>query len=405
MGLTEAIRKISYPKLPRLLIIQLKRFSGGMEKINSYIPTPFTLQCFCATCISDYSNSKGHEYKLYSVITHVGSTLQAGHYIAYTCALNQNNVYFDCFKNIQTVTTATDSTSSTTTGTTMTTSMTTTTATITSSTTTTTTAAVASSTNAPTINNNATEENSESISIIPQSIKTTNELNRQSSFSTSAAISTSAVKDVMKKIGIRRKKSLANNIDAGKHGKTVNGLKVTLNGIDGSKLQAATPTTVTKIQCPSNTCCGIRMKTSNLLSSTTNQLSNGNDTVKPLSNGMDYPIDQTRKTFNTFADQSSSYFTRSLEDDIKLGKDKDSGEKLLDDDAKKIALRRQRQTNCGGTNNTAGKLNSEPIWYMCDDDKIKAIPQNEFREMLLPKKNMITPYLLFYARNDVFEPH
>lgn len=39
------------------------------------------------------------------------------------------------------------------------------------------------------------------------------------------------------------------------------------------------------------------------------------------------------------------------------------------------------------------------IWYKCDDDKIKAMPQSEF-EQFLRQKN-ITPYVLFYARRDV----
>lgn len=99
-GYTEAIRSISYPVLPRLLIIQLKRFSGGMEKINSYIPTPFTLQCFCAKCCMEPTN-KLHEYRLYSVITHVGATMTAGHYVAYTCSLDLNSTYSNCPKDLR----------------------------------------------------------------------------------------------------------------------------------------------------------------------------------------------------------------------------------------------------------------------------------------------------------------
>lgn len=408
MGLTEAIRKISYPKLPRLLIIQLKRFSGGMEKINSYIPTPFTLQCFCAACISDYDNTKCHEYKLYSVITHVGSTLQAGHYIAYTCALNQNNADFDCFKNIQ---------------------------------------AMTSAINATTINSHATnssmsvgatvEEINEtgSGSGLPMKSTHSNELNRQSSFSSNSTSKKASVVQLISKITLGRKKSSAQSADGnGKNNKIVNGLKVPLNGID-SKLtnHSANLTQVAKIHCLSSTCCGIKMKT-NLLTTnatastnTTNLSSNGNDA--PMTNGMEY--DSTRSklnSFNTNIDHLSSggYLTRSLDDD---------GAKKLADDDEKMALRRQRHQNNGATNSSgssnsncdngsgsgngngngtnsgsnsnsgAFKMNSEPIWYMCDDDKIRAIPQHEFREMLLPKKNMITPYLLFYARNDVFEPH
>ena len=45
---------------------------------------------------------------------------------------------------------------------------------------------------------------------------------------------------------------------------------------------------------------------------------------------------------------------------------------------------------------------NEPVWYMCDDDKIKAMSQKEFEELLSPaRKITITPYLLFYARFDL----
>ncbi|XP_061397086.1 ubiquitin carboxyl-terminal hydrolase 1-like, partial [Musca vetustissima] len=97
-GYTEAIRSISYEVLPRLLIIQLSRFSGGMEKINSYIPTSFTLQCFCSKCCELSDANKLHIYKLYSVITHVGATMSVGHYIAYTCSLDWANEYINCPK-------------------------------------------------------------------------------------------------------------------------------------------------------------------------------------------------------------------------------------------------------------------------------------------------------------------
>ncbi|XP_011313058.1 ubiquitin carboxyl-terminal hydrolase 1 isoform X2 [Fopius arisanus] len=90
----EAQRAVSFPSLPRLLVLQLKRFStaaGSMEKINNYMPTPLTLQCFCEQCSNEQqsgsSNRQGesrHVYKLYSVIMHQGATMTAGHYVAYT---------------------------------------------------------------------------------------------------------------------------------------------------------------------------------------------------------------------------------------------------------------------------------------------------------------------------------
>lgn len=80
-GYTEAIRSISFDVLPRLLVLHIKRFSGGMEKISSYSPTPFVLKCFCNKCYKKRDEDKLHIYKLYSVITHVGATMSVGHYI------------------------------------------------------------------------------------------------------------------------------------------------------------------------------------------------------------------------------------------------------------------------------------------------------------------------------------
>ncbi|XP_011068657.1 PREDICTED: ubiquitin carboxyl-terminal hydrolase 1 [Acromyrmex echinatior] len=91
----EARRAVCFPSLPRLLILQLKRFStaaGSMEKINNHMPTPLTLQCFCEECSNDEthgttagsSTETRHVYKLYSVIMHQGATMTAGHYVAYT---------------------------------------------------------------------------------------------------------------------------------------------------------------------------------------------------------------------------------------------------------------------------------------------------------------------------------
>lgn len=95
-GYTEAIRSISFEVLPRLLVLHIKRFSGGMEKISSYSPTPFILKCFCNKCYKKRDEEKLHYYKLYSVITHVGATMSAGHYIAYTCSLDIFNEYTNC---------------------------------------------------------------------------------------------------------------------------------------------------------------------------------------------------------------------------------------------------------------------------------------------------------------------
>lgn len=77
-------------------MLHIKRFSGGMEKISSYSPTPFILKCFCNKCYKKRDEDKLHFYKLYSVITHVGATMSVGHYIAYTCSLDIYNEYINC---------------------------------------------------------------------------------------------------------------------------------------------------------------------------------------------------------------------------------------------------------------------------------------------------------------------
>ncbi|XP_014220411.1 ubiquitin carboxyl-terminal hydrolase 1 [Trichogramma pretiosum] len=130
----EARRAIHFPTLPRLLVLQLKRFtsvSGAMEKINNHMPTPLTLQCFCEDCLaaadqaklantsmtSQMSSSsatssaqqnalpkKRHVYNLYSVIMHQGATMTAGHYVAYTRLPGEsaNTEYLECERdNVQ----------------------------------------------------------------------------------------------------------------------------------------------------------------------------------------------------------------------------------------------------------------------------------------------------------------
>lgn len=82
----EARRSVTYETLPRLLVLQLKRFSGGMEKLTAHMPTPLTLACFCDTCCGLPAAERPHQYSLYGVIMHLGQTLTGGHYIAYTRA-------------------------------------------------------------------------------------------------------------------------------------------------------------------------------------------------------------------------------------------------------------------------------------------------------------------------------
>ncbi|KAJ0178976.1 hypothetical protein K1T71_005751 [Dendrolimus kikuchii] len=80
----EARRTVSYSRLPRLLVLQLKRFSGGMEKITRYAPTPLVMPCFCEACVRRPPDREPqHKYELWAVIMHLGQSLTGGHYVAY----------------------------------------------------------------------------------------------------------------------------------------------------------------------------------------------------------------------------------------------------------------------------------------------------------------------------------
>ncbi|KAM3960972.1 ubiquitin specific protease 1 [Aphomia sociella] len=80
----EARRSVAYSRLPRLLVLQLKRFSGGMEKITRHAPTPLHMPCFCEPCARRPPDlPPTHRYILWAVIMHLGQTLTGGHYVAY----------------------------------------------------------------------------------------------------------------------------------------------------------------------------------------------------------------------------------------------------------------------------------------------------------------------------------
>jgi len=97
--LNEAQRSVSYEVLPTVLILQLKRFTTVasktyVSKLTDFIPTPFTLDCFCTECSG--SGGGRHKYRLYSVILHLGASLASGHYIAYVRAGDTSIDYFQC---------------------------------------------------------------------------------------------------------------------------------------------------------------------------------------------------------------------------------------------------------------------------------------------------------------------
>lgn len=316
-GLTEAIRTVSYPILPRLLIIQLKRFSGGMEKINSFIPTPFVMQCFCSKCCDLPDGKKLHVYRLYSVITHVGATLSVGHYIAYTSALEGFGDYSSCPKVKRKTAQAT-----------------------------------AGATTA-----NGSAGGAAGIPPVPSGEKNPG---------------------LIKKIIFGRSKASSSG-DVTKHMKSaLNGggsLKHNLsNGVDKTTLASGAP-------CPALSCCGILTKAATASSTQPNgHISNG--------------LDASRS--NMYAGSSDYYTVSSVVASVKtMGNGVDGFSGSQSPTANGL-------TNGGSLNGDKPTAGNDSVWYMCDDDKIKAMSQREFEELLSPnsKKIMITPYLLFYARAD-----
>merc|ERR1712008_278394 len=77
--------------------------------INDFIPTPFTMNCFCTQCLPPDTPlcppgerrllPPKHHYRLFAVIMHLGATLASGHYIAYVRAsVDLNLDYARCPK-------------------------------------------------------------------------------------------------------------------------------------------------------------------------------------------------------------------------------------------------------------------------------------------------------------------
>ncbi|KAI4459602.1 ubiquitin carboxyl-terminal hydrolase [Holotrichia oblita] len=97
----EASREVSFEKLPNIMVLQLKRFTttaAGVQKVNTYMPTPLEMTCFCDSCCQTSDNL--HRYQLCCVIMHLGGTLASGHYIAYVRATDQFDDYADCPRDV-----------------------------------------------------------------------------------------------------------------------------------------------------------------------------------------------------------------------------------------------------------------------------------------------------------------
>ncbi|KAJ1665563.1 hypothetical protein IW140_004052 [Coemansia sp. RSA 1813] len=80
--LVEAIKQTTVYRLPRILTLQLKRFSAFGGKINRYVEFPLTLD------MRSYVSKSSLErepcmYSLYAVLVHSGGTARSGHYFCF----------------------------------------------------------------------------------------------------------------------------------------------------------------------------------------------------------------------------------------------------------------------------------------------------------------------------------
>lgn len=290
-----------------------------MEKINSYIPTPLILNCFCVKCYSVPDNEKPHIYRLYSVITHVGATMSVGHYIAYTCSLDVFKAYVNCPK----------------------------------------------------------DKNKKEL------------LNSRNQTKSDTQSSSSSAGSGSEKNSGRMKKIIFGRSKASSSGDMTKNFKNNINGVMNkivngssdkiipttSNIVTTTTTTAPPTPCPGLNCCGIQAESIVLRNSTTN-IFNGEMT----STSNDIDMGNVDKNVDKL-DPYNRY-------DGRINATRNgSGESS------------SRKYGGSGGGDTSNGSRFEPTWYMCDDDKIKAMSQDEFENLLSPNNKVtITPYLLFYAR-------
>lgn len=322
-----------------------------MEKINSYIPTSFTLQCFCSKCCELSDANKLHIYKLYSVITHVGATMSVGHYIAYTCSLEWANEYINCPKEQRRRASQERSLSA---------------------------AAGNGSSGGLGTNNSAQSSASSGLGSSSNSF-----MKMKMKFGRSKASSSGDMSKNVKQLnGINNSSSSSKAI--------TNGIgKLTMNNTgtvsaNGANVGSATPHSC-PVTCQSINCCAMRLTAQQQLQyqSASNSTSDFSEDTSQYSNGSGYntaaaaaaAANYNNNIHHVYASNNTSTNT--------------SGYGSTGRGSTKASY--ATQNNC-----------NEPIWYMCDDDKIKAMTQREFEELLSPaRKITITPYLLFYARYNL----
>lgn len=405
---TEAIRSISFEVLPRLLVVQLKRFSGGMEKINSFIPTPFVLQCFCRKCCALPEEKKLHVYRLYSVITHVGATMSAGHYITYTSSLDCYCDYLDCTKEADKWSKKTGN------------------------------GLVGKAT--AVLVDNTTGSNGMDYELTDgksQTTTITNLSNPNGGGGNQYEKTSTNLIDKIKKNRLFKNKSTA---------AASSGLRAKFS-LGGSSVVTSSLTTQPEVL----TNCQNEILERNLIDTSSslyncNIRSNNNKqigvggyqpqvcrsmnccTIKAKGSFLVKQVASCADVKGAGGEVGSDWnlYCNNARHQVKFGgggavEDATTGEGGMgqasmsssSSSATSGSLKQNLHQNGGGSvvgNGLSGSrlrsaganVSDEPIWYMCDDDKIKSMPQHEFKELLSSNRKIaITPYLLFYARSDL----
>ena len=72
------MKKLDIVNSPRVLVIHISRFNSGLQKIDAFVKFPTELTT------EHIRSGDGHlSFRLMGIIAHKGSTIAAGHYIAY----------------------------------------------------------------------------------------------------------------------------------------------------------------------------------------------------------------------------------------------------------------------------------------------------------------------------------
>lgn len=404
---TEAIRSISFEVLPRLLVVQLKRFSGGMEKINSFIPTPFVLQCFCRKCCALPDEKKLHMYRLYSVITHVGATMSAGHYITYTSSLDCYCDYLDCEKEAEKWAKMNGSATSA--------------------------AAVMLEGSGGSSNGNGLEYGDLTDGKVSGITNLSNpghhqekmgsnlidKIKKNRLFKNKSSASSSS--------GIRAKFSLGGGGSSDRHSAVPEATVATAINSQNELLERQLVDSASGRKqigvagyqpqvCRSMSCCTIKAKGSFLVKQVAccAEVRGGGGGEA----GSDWNLYCNNARHHTKFGGGGSECGDSLPS-VSIGGSEGAtlpnSMSSSSSSATSGSLKPPAPppgavngTTSGGGRTTramasvGANVSDEPIWYMCDDDKIKSMPQHEFKELLSSNRKIaITPYLLFYARSDL----